>query len=100
MVTVVNLDSDEILDQIYNAIHDYLSSHAKENLDLDLIDINLEFTKAKELHIELNLTLEVAAYSEINVDKLARDALEYGIKVADKICPKFIKIKGQLQKPS
>lgn len=93
---MADFDSDELLDQIYSAIHDYISSKAGEDLDLDLIDINLEITTDKVLHIELNLDLEVAAFSEIDVDKLAKDALEYGIKVADKICPEFIKISGQL----
>ena len=91
------LDTDELIDQIYTAIHDYLSSQAGEDLDLDLIDINLEITKDNVLNIELNLDLEVAAFSDIDVDELAKNALEQGIEVADKICPEFIKITGQLQ---
>ncbi len=92
-----DLDSDEILEQIYNAIHEFLLSQAGEELDLDLIDINLEFNDSNELQIELDLSLQVAAYSDIEVDKLARDAVKCGIEVADKICPRFIKVKGQMR---
>ena len=45
MDSLIDNDSDEILDQLYLRIHQFLYSKVGEDLDQDLIDISLESAK-------------------------------------------------------
>ena len=92
------LDPEEILELLYDGIHRYLVTEAGEDLDQDLIDISLETLDSGELNIEIDLQLEIASYSNLNVQLLAEKALTHGIKIADEVCPPYIKIRGHLKK--
>ena len=92
------LDPDEILELLYEEIHKFLIEEAGEELDQDIIDIALEISESGELSIELDLELEIASFSGLDVQQLAEKALAHGIKVADEVCPQYIKVHGHVQK--
>jgi len=92
------LDPEEILELLYTEIHKYLVAAAGEDFDQDLIDISLETLDSGELNIEIDLQLEIASYSHLNVELLAEKALAHGIKIADEVCPAYTKIHGHLKK--
>lgn len=92
------LDPEEILELLYNEIHEYLVAEVGEDLDQDLIDITLKTLESGELNIEIDLQLEIASYSHLNVQLLAEKALSHGIKIADEVCPPHSKVRGHLQK--
>lgn len=92
------LDPDEILELLYEEIHKFLIDKAGEDLDQDIIDITLETSESGELSIELDLQLEVASFSGLDVQSLAEKALAHGIKIADEVCPQYVKIHGHVQK--
>jgi hypothetical protein len=83
-------DLESILDQIYDRIHQFLVSKAGEELNEDLIDISLEATNDGEIKVAIDLYLEVSPFSDQDVQKLANEAVEHGIKVTDQIIPEFI----------
>ncbi len=88
---------DEILDQLYNKIHQFIVAKVGEDLDQDLIDISLETTENGELVINIDLYLELSPFSNYDVQKIAEEAVNLGIKTADQICPPFIvNIRGSL----
>ena len=92
------LEPEEILELLYDEIHKFLVEEAGEFLDNDIIDISLETLESGELNIEIDLQLEITAYSHLNVDQLAEKAIAHGIKIADEVCPQFIKIHSRFQK--
>jgi len=88
--SLINNESDEILDQLYLRIHQYLFSKVGEDLDQDLIDISLETTENGELIINIDLYLELSPFSSFNVQEIAEEAVKYGIKEADQLCPSYV----------
>ena len=90
---------DEIIDQLYVKIHQFLTTKVGEDLSTDMIDINLEITNNEELMINIELYLELSPFSEYDVQKIAEEAVEHGIKAADQMCPPLIvHIKSQNKK--
>ncbi len=90
---------DEIIDQLYVNIHQFLSTKVGEDLSNDMIDINLELSDNEELVINIELYLELSPFSNHDVQKIAEEAVEHGIKAADQICPPLIvRIKTQNKK--
>ena len=87
---MTNNELDEILDQIYLKIKQFLSSKVGEDLDQDLIDISLETSENGELNINIDLYLELSPFSHFDVQKIAEEAVKYGIEEADQICPPFV----------
>lgn len=83
-------DLEIIIDQIYDKIHQYLVSKVGEGLNEDLIDINLEVTNDNEIKVDIELYLEVSPFSDQDVQKLANEAVEHGIKLTDQVLPKYI----------
>ncbi len=90
-------DPEDILDLLYEEIHKFLVSQVGEELDNDIIDINLETSDNKGLTVEISLALEIRAFSNLNVEELAEKAIAHGIKIADEVCPSFIKVDGHLR---
>ncbi|MFX0182973.1 MAG: DUF3194 domain-containing protein [Candidatus Hodarchaeota archaeon] len=86
----MDIELDEVIDQLYTQIHQFLKSKVGEDLDQDIIDINLELTANKEIIVNIELYLELSTYSKLNVEKIANDAINHGISVADQIFPPFI----------
>lgn len=92
-------DLDEIIDHLYIKIHQFLEAEVGEDLEEDLIDLSLETTENGELIININLYLELSPFSDYNIQKIAEEAVQQGIRTADQICPPFItKIRDQLTK--
>ncbi|UCG89977.1 MAG: DUF3194 domain-containing protein [Candidatus Heimdallarchaeota archaeon] len=87
---MVTIELDEILDQLYIKIQQFLITNVGEDLDQDLIDISLETTEDGELIVNIDLYLELSPFSNYDVQKVAEDAVKYGIKEADQICPSYI----------
>ncbi|MHA2202251.1 MAG: DUF3194 domain-containing protein [Candidatus Hodarchaeales archaeon] len=81
---------DEILDQLYLKIKQYLQTKVGEDVDQDLIDISLETTENGELIIHIDLYLELSPFSNFNVQEIAEEAVKHGIEEADQICPSYI----------
>lgn len=81
---------DEILDQLYVRIQQFLEEKVGEDLDQDLIDISLETSENGELIVGIDLYLELSPFSNYDVQKIAEEAINHGIKAADLICPPFI----------
>jgi hypothetical protein len=88
--SLINNESDEILDQLYLRIHQFLSSKVGEDLDQDLIDISLETKETGELIINIDLYLELSPFSSFDVQEIADKAVKYGIKEADRLCPSYV----------
>ncbi len=90
---------DEIIDQLYVKIHQFLATKVGEDLSDDMIDINLELSDNEELIINIELYLELSPFSNFDVQKIAEEAVEHGIKAADQMCPPFVvRIKSQNKK--
>jgi len=87
---LLKIDPDEILDILYEEIHNFLVSQAGQDLSHDIIDINIETSDKGELTVEINLELEIQAFSNLNAEELAEKAIAHGIKIADKVCPSAI----------
>ncbi len=83
-------DLDTIIDQLYDRIHQYLVVKVGEELNEDLIDISLETTNDNEIKVTIDLYLEISPFSDLDVKKLANEAVEHGIKFTDQILPEFI----------
>ncbi|MHA2244922.1 MAG: DUF3194 domain-containing protein [Candidatus Hodarchaeales archaeon] len=81
---------DEILDQLYVRIQQFLEAKVGEDLDQDLVDISLETSENGELIVDIDLYLELSPFSKYDVQKIAEEAIKHGIKAADRICPQFI----------
>ena len=81
---------DEILDQLYTKIKQFLHTKVGEDIDQDLIDISLEITEKGELIVNIDLYLELSPFSSFNVQEIAEEAVKHGIKEADQICPSYI----------
>ncbi|MFX0208770.1 MAG: DUF3194 domain-containing protein [Candidatus Hodarchaeota archaeon] len=81
---------DEILDQLYIKIQQFLVTKVGEDLDQELIDINLETTENGELIVGIDLYLELSPFSSYDVQKIADEAVKHGIKEADQIFPSYI----------
>ncbi len=82
-------DLEEILEKIYTDVHHFLVTSVGEDLDQDIIDIDLEM-KNEELIVEIHVYIELSTFSNLNVQKIAEDAIMSGISTADKICPRFV----------
>ena len=95
---MLKTNPDEILDLLYEEIHNYLVTQAGEDLGHDIIDINIETSDDGELTVEINLTLEIRAYSNLNAEELAEKAIAHGIKIADKVCPSAIVVRQHPKK--
>ncbi|UCE12348.1 MAG: DUF3194 domain-containing protein [Candidatus Heimdallarchaeota archaeon] len=92
-------DLDEIIDQLYIRIHQFLVAEVGEDLEEDLIDLSLETTPNGELVINIDLYLEFSPFSKHNIQEIAEEAVQQGIRTADQICPPFVtKIRDQLKK--
>ena len=83
-------EPDEIIDQLYVKIHQFLATKVGEDLNYDMIDINLEISDNRELVINIELYLELSPFSNYDVQKIAEEAIEHGIKAADQMCPPLI----------
>jgi hypothetical protein len=94
---LLKTDPDEILDLLYEEIHNFLIAQAGEDLGHDIIDINIETSDNGELTIEINLALEIRAFSTLNAKELAEKAIAHGIKIADKVCPSAITVGQHLK---
>lgn len=90
MDSLINNESDEILDRLYLKIKQFLYNKVGEDIDQDLIDIGLETTENGELLINIDLYLELSPFSSFNVQQVAEEAVKYGIKEADQIFPSYI----------
>ena len=90
MDSLINNESDEILDQLYLRIKQFLNSKVGEDLDQDLIDISLETTENRELIVNIDLYLELSPFSSFDVQRIAEEAVKCGIEEADRLCPSFI----------
>ena len=82
---------DDLIDYLYEEIHRFLVEEAGEELGHDEIDISLTTAKNGEIHIEINIFLELAAYSNIDVEDLIKRAIDHGGELADKVCPALVK---------
>ncbi|MFX1285166.1 MAG: DUF3194 domain-containing protein [Promethearchaeota archaeon] len=82
-------DLDEVLDQLYIKIRQFIITEVGEDLDQDLIDINLETTENGELIVSIDLYLELSPFSSYDVQRIAEEAIKYGIKEADQILPSY-----------
>ncbi|MFX1505153.1 MAG: DUF3194 domain-containing protein [Promethearchaeota archaeon] len=87
---MIDNESDEILDRLYLKIKQFLYTKVGEDLDQDLIDISLETTENGELNINIDLYLELSPFSRFDVQEVAEEAVEYGIKEADQIFPSYV----------
>lgn len=83
-------DMEDILDQLYIKIQQFLTDKIGEDLNQDLIDISLETTEKGELIVNIELFLELSPFSKYNVQEIAEEAVKHGIKEADQLCPPFI----------
>ena len=81
---------DEIVDQLYVNIHQFLLKKVGDELGQDIIDINLETTENNEIEVEINLYLELSPFSKYDVQTVAEEAVKRGIKAADRVLPEFI----------
>ncbi|UCG04472.1 MAG: DUF3194 domain-containing protein [Candidatus Heimdallarchaeota archaeon] len=95
MDSLITYEFDEILDQLYSKIKQFLHTKVGEDLDQDLIDISLETTENGELIVNIDLYLELSPFSNFNVQEVAEEAVKHGIKEADQICPYVIKIQNK-----
>lgn len=90
MDSLIDNESDEILDQLYLRIQNFLYSKVGEDLDQDLIDISLETTENEELIINIDLYLELSPFTSFDVQEIAEEAVKHGIKEADQLCPSYV----------
>ncbi len=90
MDSLITNELDEILDQLYLKINQFLQTKVGEDIDQDLIDISLETTENGELIIHIDLYLELSPFSNFNVQEVAEEAVKHGIKEADQIFPSYI----------
>jgi hypothetical protein len=86
----MDIELDEVIDQLYTKIHQFLQSEVGEDLDQDIVDINLELTAEKEIIVNIEIYLELSPFSKFNVEKIANEAIKHGISVADQIFPSFL----------
>ena len=86
----MDIELDEVIDQLYTKIHQFLQSKVGEDLDQDIVDINLELTADKEIIVNIEVYLELSPFSRFNVEKIATEAINHGISVADEILPSFV----------
>ena len=84
------MNPDDILDYLYEEIHKFVVEAGEELGNIE-IDINLESLDEGEMNIEINLFLEVTAFSKLDVGELSKKAIVYGGKLADEVCPPFVK---------
>ncbi len=90
MDSLVANELDEILEQLYLKIQQFLVTQIGEDLDQDLIDISLETKGNGELIVNIDLYLELSPFSTYDVQKVAEEAVKHGIKEADHICPLYL----------
>ena len=88
--SLIDNELDEILDQLYLKIKQFLQTNIGEDIDQDLIDISLETTENEELTINIDLYLELSPFSNFNVQEVADEAVKHCIKEADQICPSYL----------
>ncbi len=81
---------DEIIDQLYIDIHQYLVKKLGTELSEDIIDINLETRANNEVMIEISLYLELSPFSDHDVQNIAEEAVKRGIEEADRVLPDFV----------
>ncbi|MFX0173474.1 MAG: DUF3194 domain-containing protein [Candidatus Hodarchaeota archaeon] len=86
----MDIELDEVIDQLYTRIHQFLQSKVGEDLDQDIVDINLELTAEKEIIVNIEIYLELSPFSKFNVEKIANEAIKHGISAADQIFPSFL----------
>ncbi len=86
------MNPDDLLDYLYEEIHNFLVTEAGEELGHDEIDISIETSEKGELNIEISLFLEVTAFSKLDVEELSKKAIAYGGVIADKVCPPLVKL--------
>ncbi|MFX0122877.1 MAG: DUF3194 domain-containing protein [Candidatus Hodarchaeota archaeon] len=87
---MIDNEIDEILDQLYLKIKQFLQMKVGEDVDQDLIDISIETTERGELIVNIDLYLELSPFSNFNVQEVAEEAVKHGIKEADQIFPSYI----------
>ncbi|MHA1976095.1 MAG: hypothetical protein ACW98F_03515 [Candidatus Hodarchaeales archaeon] len=86
------MNPDDLLDYLYEEIHNFLVNEAGEELGHDEIDITIETSENGELNIEFSIFLELTAYAKLNVEELTKKAIAYGGEIADKVCPPLVKL--------
>ena len=86
----MDIDFEPLLELIYDKIHSFLSERLGEDLNSDMIDIEIESKESGEIVVNIDLYLEIQPFSSHDIEKLASEAVEDGIIVADKVCPNLV----------
>jgi hypothetical protein len=81
---------DDILDLLYDTIHQFLEKKLRSELDHDVIDISIETDDQGGLKVTIDLSLEISPFSKHDVEKVAEEAISHAGQLADKLIPNIV----------